>query len=134
MKIFDLRNHIPFFLIIGLFIFSIIISSFLGDLLLYFQEFGGFHFIASIISIILLVYCIKIKNSFGKIIGRAFNYIILGVIFFFGLHTSELIFEDPYHITVVSDYQFYIIEHLIFIFGMICFGYAFYSMLRDIKK
>ncbi len=96
------------------------------------SQIGAIHNLAILFGISVIFYCIRIKQSFGKIISEAFVYVIFSIALLTAVHVFHL--SLAFKILEVTPVQRAAIEHFLFYVALISLVYGFRSMLKGIQK
>ncbi len=120
-------------LLLGMVIGGATLISIFKTLPVAFMQIGGLHDIAFVIGIGVVIISIKVRSTFGRLVGDSFIYIISGVMFLTVIHAFQFFFVTPFQVVQLGIIEQRTIFHLLFYAGFLSFGYAFYTMVRRVN-
>ena len=98
-----------------------------------FMQIGGLHDVAFLIGIGVILISLKVRSTFGRLVGDSFIYIISGVVFLTVVHAFQFFFVTPFQVVQLGIVEQRTIFHLLFYAGFLSLGYAFYSMVKRVS-
>ena len=98
-----------------------------------FMQIGGLHDVAFLIGIGVIIISLRVRSTFGRLVGDSFIYIISGVVFLTVVHAFQFFFVTPFQVVQLGIIEQRTIFHLLFYAGFLSLGYAFYSMVRRVR-
>lgn len=98
-----------------------------------FMRIGGLHDVAFLMGIGVVIISLKVRSTFGRLVGDSFIYIISGVVFLTVVHAFQFFFVTPFQLVQLGIIEQRTIFHLLFYAGFLSLGYAFYSMIRRVS-
>ena len=98
-----------------------------------FMQIGGLHDIAFLIGIGVIIISLKVRSTFGRLVGDSFIYIISGVVFLTVVHAFQFFFVTPFQVVQLGIIEQRTIFHLLFYAGFLSLGYAFYTMIKRVR-